>query len=814
MITLKINVNEKMPEHFPLGYQGESNVRQIIFDVKSWIAEYGDGTISLIAQRNGDAAPYPVAITVENGCAVWRISNADTALSGRGQAELRLNVGTAVKKSKVYTFDVREALGPVSPQPPKPYQGWVDRVLQAGAAADEAAGRAESSAETAAESCDMIVNMEVTAHALPAGSEPTVEKIVSETVRLDYGIPVGATGPQGPRGETGPQGAAGPQGATGPQGPRGETGPQGAVGPQGATGAQGDPGAGVSAGGTAGQVLRKASAADYDTEWQDVDSVPVQDSSNPVASGGVYKEVSDLKSALEALTDHLYKHSVALSTTKAQVDALFAQWWNSVYTEGADKAALLDRWFGNVMVDTRVHGAKLPLFATSQSSIGELTGDSVGLVCEPSTAAVAGRDDFARLPQFWILEVAAEKNADGTVTVYKVQHIDPIEEVRSGEHLCQVLTKNTYWKEWQADGYHYYQQQCTYFEGASLWMPTNAQGVTYHFAAYPKYAAGYDANGNITCGTGLAPAINVSHAAGVPKWRTRNAMYAGGSFRTPKWQLVMFALKYARKGNSGLIEGCSAYSPTYTAAVSETGVERVIISTANAANLIVGSSVALNLRGSTCLKITSIEQVEIDGTTYAAVNIDNNGVKFNTTAGTTQIWTMPYFSGHNDSVLGNDGSRTNCTNGKEPGLIQGTEFGIGAYQIVADEFMLCTQSGDDYLLNIYTCADQSKVSTGSITADYEKVTDGTIVAPTNGWYYIQDMLPCKTNWPQAIGDGAGSGTGERAALRVSRVSGVRASWCFAFLALGGYCGLAALSSDNDAGVANWNGSLGAPCVTG
>lgn len=529
----------------------------------------------------------------------------------------------------------------------------------------------------------------------------------------------------------------------------------------------------------------------------------------------IFKETTQqqILAQIVLLVDNQYKQKVAGATTKTQVDALFAQWWASVYTEGADKAELLNRWFGNVLADSRVHGAKLPLFATSQSSTGELTGDSVGLVCEPSTAAVAGRDDFAHLPQFWTLEVSAEKNVDGTISVYKVQHIDPIEEVRSGEHLCQVLTKNTYWKEWQADGYHYYQQQCTYFEGASLWMPTNAQGKTYKFAAYPKYAAGYDSTGKITCGTGISPIVSVSHSGGVPKWRARNTMYAGGSFRTPKWQLVMFALKYARKGNSGLIEGCSTYDLTYTAAVSENAVERVIISTANAANLIVGSSVALNSRGSTCLKITSIEQVEIDGTTYAAVNIDNKGVTFDPAAGTTKIMTMPYFSGHNDSVLGNDGSRTNCTNGKEPGLIQGTEFGIGAYQIVADEFMLWTQNGDDYLLDIYTCADQSKVSTGSITADYEKVTDGTIVAPTNGWYYIQDMLPCKTNWLQAIGNGAGSNNSERAALYVNRGSGVRASWCFANLNNGGNCGLAARNSNNDAGNANWNGSLGASPLT-
>jgi hypothetical protein len=42
-------------------------------------------------------------------------------------------------------------------------------------------------------------------------------------------------------------------------------------------GEDGVPGAGVPAGGTAGQVLKKASGMDYDTEWGNEPSVPVQD---------------------------------------------------------------------------------------------------------------------------------------------------------------------------------------------------------------------------------------------------------------------------------------------------------------------------------------------------------------------------------------------------------------------------------------------------------------------------------------------------------------------------------------------------------
>lgn len=61
----------------------------------------------------------------------------------------------------------------------------------------------------------------------------------------------------------------GPQGKPGPEGPIGLTGPEGPQGPQGVQGDIGPEGPGVPAGGVTGQVLRKKSNADRDTEWAD-----------------------------------------------------------------------------------------------------------------------------------------------------------------------------------------------------------------------------------------------------------------------------------------------------------------------------------------------------------------------------------------------------------------------------------------------------------------------------------------------------------------------------------------------------------------
>lgn len=88
-----------------------------------------------------------------------------------------------------------------------------------------------------------------------------------------------ATGPAGPQGDPGPQGMQGERGEKGDKGDTGDTGPAGAAGapgqrgPQGEqgdrgpAGADGQDGQGVPAGGADGQILAKASATDYDTEW-------------------------------------------------------------------------------------------------------------------------------------------------------------------------------------------------------------------------------------------------------------------------------------------------------------------------------------------------------------------------------------------------------------------------------------------------------------------------------------------------------------------------------------------------------------------
>ena len=182
------------------------------------------------------------------------------------------------------------------------------------------------------------------------------------------------------------------------------------------------------------------------------------------------QKASIIASGNTAAIDRLYGSLVRAAKSVEEVNTLFVDWWNICWKEGVTtRNELCERWFGTVLDDNRVHGTKEPLFATSQSAIGEATDDSVGLVCTPSTEAAANRDDFAKLPQFWALEVAAEKNADGTHTIYAVEFIDSYDDVRRSKHLCWVLQKNTYTKEWDEGGYRYFKMRCHPSTGYETW---------------------------------------------------------------------------------------------------------------------------------------------------------------------------------------------------------------------------------------------------------------------------------------------------------------------------------------------------------
>lgn len=216
-------------EEIKLGRRGENQARKVVFDVlEKWREGYGEGVASLIVQRNGDAQPYPVAVTEEDGTLVWLVSSVDTAVAGEGAAELRYTVGDTIVKSQIYKTRVHETLEDSGETPPPAYQSWVDEVLQA--AAD---------AETAVSKMPYVDEATGNWFKWDAAAGAFADTGVAATGPQGEVGPKGDTGAQGPKGDTGETGPKGDTGATGARGPKGETGATGATGPQGPKGETG-----------------------------------------------------------------------------------------------------------------------------------------------------------------------------------------------------------------------------------------------------------------------------------------------------------------------------------------------------------------------------------------------------------------------------------------------------------------------------------------------------------------------------------------------------------------------------------------------
>lgn len=212
----------------------------------------------------------------------------------------------------VINIPVKRRQKPTDEQPTPVQQDAIEEAIAAlNAGVTEAEGYASDASDSADEARECaedaedileelrgveenLANLSAEASTLPEGEQATASY---QNGVLSFGIPKGDTGAQGPEGPQGPQGIQGPEGIQGPQGPRGyqgDPGPRGPAGPQGdrgytgavgpkgekgdpgpqgpkgedgAAGPKGDPGEGVPEGGTTGQILKKKSGTDYDTEW-------------------------------------------------------------------------------------------------------------------------------------------------------------------------------------------------------------------------------------------------------------------------------------------------------------------------------------------------------------------------------------------------------------------------------------------------------------------------------------------------------------------------------------------------------------------
>ena len=529
----------------------------------------------------------------------------------------------------------------------------------------------------------------------------------------------------------------------------------------------------------------------------------------------------------------IYDAFYAAGVTPENIDDMFVSWWHGADDGQYTKTQLLARWFSLLNSD-KTFGTKFYNFGTSQTTQGELCDDSAEIgVTTPSTNTVKGKDPLHQQFAFWTVEVEYEIDANGEIEIKSVAKVDSSFN-RGGTNGMVGVAQKTGWLSITNDSVNWWVRYRT--AQAPGYVPI-AEGVSpvdnkpRAFVVHAKYMGGKGADGKPTSASGLAP-LNYtwSHNSQIAEWRKRGANYAGISICDIFFRILMFWLKYAKKGNSGTMEGCTSYNFQYKCAVAETGVTRVLLTEAQAKNLLVGSSVIVGDVGSgtstdryvasmyKCAKnvrILSIVSTVVEETTYYAVNLETD-TAFDTTTD-TYISTMPWWSGSCDDVLGVDGSPTSCTNGKEPFIIQGLESQIGAYAVVADIIDTITVSEDSTTMTINPATVRlAKNIAQSKSANYVDTNKPlTIPKPANwAWHFIGDLAYEKAHpeftLPSIIDNGANSGNGFKSAVGVPTSGGV-CEW-LSWSGLSGYssCGLACANLDSGLGDASWNIAAGAP----
>lgn len=465
----------------------------------------------------------------------------------------------------------------------------------------------------------------------------------------------------------------------------------------------------------------------------------------------------------------------------------------------------------------RVYTVRFPLFSKSTSPIGEKMDYNEGLTCEPSTDIIIGQDDYQDIPLFKTYDVNAYVDNNGRIHITAFKGDKYFKD--TGKVDVFVLGMSYYEKYWEDDNYWYYSRTDMPRDGYTLCAECrNVNGSESSYALYSKYISG-EIDGKPYSSKGLIPKRNMSYNTCESYYHSRGKNYGGSPMYLYKYLMTTFYLKYATLNTQSKIYGCFNYSYQYAASMAENNVKRIVLTTAQAANIVVGSYVSIGDKGSNSsvdrgnsYMHNKAEEVEVISKTtvddsHVAINVDSP-TSFNTTT-TTYLSTMHWKSGFSDKVLGRDGSIGDLTSGKYPMVLQGIELAVGGYEVAGNAFMDIVSSTGKR--DIYVTNDNSKIVTNvtNAKATYNKSKNSSQPTTLSAWNYITKMALDEENGMFNViecgNSGSGSATGFCDGFYVdSATSGQREFLLLGYLWHTAICGLSCVLADCSLSHANWS----------
>lgn len=471
-----------------------------------------------------------------------------------------------------------------------------------------------------------------------------------------------------------------------------------------------------------------------------------------------------------------------------------------------------------------VFTAKIYKYATSTSPVGVKMNANENMVCEPSVGRAKGRDDYERYGLFHHFTCNFSVDENG------FNHVDALEGQTGFTKYGKVQVGEVTMSAWfgiedtgDAVLYHYSDSQ-TELTPHPMKESVNPDGTLSPFMIHAKYAAG-DIDGMPYSSKGLAPANGcqatqaknpISYAGMITYMHKLGGHYCG----TTSWDLfyrqLMMIIKYATTHSASKMAGCISYNYQEKAVVAETGVSRVILTKAKAANYIVGSYVSVGEMGEATsmdryqsymhslayiVKVLKVEDVDESN---AAVYVD--APIFDTTL-TTCISTMPWRTGSTDEVAGSDGSLGDNTSGKYAYKIQGIETCVGGYEVLGNVVMdIVTGSDGNPARDVYVCEDASILTTAiaTIKEKYKKAIAQVPYTAVSWKYISEETVDTNLGIMIPTGTAAGSQTGFADGLYTDAgTSGQREWLALGYLALGAPAGLWLLAAYAGLAAAAW-----------
>ena len=553
-----------------------------------------------------------------------------------------------------------------------------------------------------------------------------------------------------------------------------------------------------------------------------------------------------LQGQIDAINADLeYDNIFAAMLDDTNTSKVFKDWYNTVKTDGITRYEMLKRFFKmcalnndqtqtvrflSPSVSSESRGTPLDDLADKKAQIlstdAGVVADSNQWVDATGTNRTDGEDWATENRMTWYVRANALSIANGDMNVLAIEGIDDTFDI-TGE-LAPVYTfqLSPFFKETDADGYLTKSWRANPAEGYAPFndnvdLNGNPRPMTWHATFGGSLTT---SDNKLTSGANRKPQNFTAAATGNTYARNWSAYEGAGSIATAKWALYEWQRRHFNLGNSGICEGCLNYNYQFRVAKTESGVRRVLLSTSDGANYVVNSNVYVGDTGSTStpdrntdstrnlsnglVKILSKETVEIDGTSYVALNLDLSADI--TTTSTTWVSTAPWNTGATENIDNHaDGSPVSLTSGVYPVRIAGLEVLIGLYYIGLDVLYNVTGSSSPRAYAVYECKNSANYGS-TISANYIN-TGITFSAMPQGWNYVKKykITSKPLLFPDEIG---GSSDGYiKDAFYGASSAGVRCPWLFGSLASGENGGLGCGNGGNAPDNSYWHG---APLLAG